>query len=276
MAISLAISLEEAAQGLTRTITLDRLAPCDECDATGSADKKAPVTCPTCKGTGQAVGYRQTFLGSMQVAQVCADCGGSGQIVQNPCPECEGSGRVIDRQQLDVAIPAGISDGQKIRMKEMGEAGIRGAKSGDLLITVRVQQHERFEREGNNLHVRLPISIAEAAIGTTKRIDGLLDEVIVEVPAGAQTGERVTIKRSGMPVINREDTFGDLICHLDVVVPRKLSTKAQTLLAELSAELGDSETSNADDLKNKDFGSKVKDFFKGRQCALLFPLQPLQ
>ena len=264
MAMSLRISLEEAARGVTKTITLDRLAPCPECDATGSADKHGAVTCSACNGSGQRVGYRQTIFGTMQTSVPCEDCGSTGKRVENPCEECQGSGRVIDRESLDVVIPPGVGDGQKIRMREMGEAGIRGAKSGDLVISVQVQAHERFERSGKDLHVRLPLSIAEATLGTHKIIDGLLEPVSVEVAPGFQTGEKVRVKGAGLPVVGRPDDAGDLYCHIEVIVPRKTSEKAQELLRQLSAEFGDSETSNADDLRQKNIGDKVKDFFKGK------------
>ncbi|MCL2526368.1 MAG: J domain-containing protein [Coriobacteriia bacterium] len=263
MAIGIAISLEDAARGVTRQITIDRLAPCDQCDATGSADKAAPTTCPTCDGAGQVVAHQQTIFGTMRTQQPCPDCGGTGQVVQNPCDECQGSGRVIDRQTIDVEIPAGIADGQKIRVARMGEAGIRGAASGDLLVTIHVQAHDRFVRKGQHLNVRLPLSIAEATLGATKRIEGLLGEVVVEVPAGVQTGDRVSVDRAGLPFIKRPSETGKLYCHVDVVVPTKPSKRAEELLRELSAELGDSETSDADDLLVHNFGDKVKDFFRG-------------
>ena len=263
MGLGLNISLEDAARGLVRQVTLDRLAPCDVCDATGSADKAGPVNCDSCGGVGQVVGHQQTIFGTMRTQQACPDCGGTGQRVEHACDECQGSGRVIDRQTVDVEIPAGIADGQKIRLTGMGEAGIRGAASGDLLITVQVMQHERFVRKGQHLNVRLALSIAEAALGTTKRIDGLLKEVLVEVPAGVQSGDRVSVKDAGLPYLNQPDSFGNLYCHIDVIVPKKVSPQARDLLAALSRELGDSETSDADELLQQNFGDKVKDFFKG-------------
>ena len=266
MSISLTITLEEAAKGLTRTITLDRLAPCPECDATGSADKQGAVTCTTCQGTGQKVGYRQTIFGTMQTQVPCEDCGSTGKRVENPCDECQGSGRVIDRESVDIVIPPGIGDGQKIRMREHGEAGIRGAKSGDLVVTIRVRAHERFERSGQDLHVRLPLSITEATLGARKTIEGLLEPVTVEVAAGLQSGDKTRVKGAGLPIVGRPDGFGDLYCHIEVIVPRKPSDKARDLLQQLSVEFGDSETSNADDLRQRNIGEKVKDFFRGKEA----------
>jgi molecular chaperone DnaJ len=263
MSIGLTITLEEAARGVTKTITLDRLAPCPECKATGSVSGAPPATCTKCGGSGQVVGYQQTLLGPMQTRQTCPDCGGLGTTTADACEECQGSGRVIDRQQVEVEIPAGIAEGQKIRMKEMGEAGIRGAASGDLLITIGVARHERFERNGADLHVRLPISLAEAGIGATKLIDGLLEPVSVAVPAGKQTGETIRVKRAGLPIVGKPEALGDLHCHLEIIVPKKMSERAHELLRELSAEFGDDETSDADELRKQSFGDKVKDFFHG-------------
>jgi len=251
MAMQLSISLEEAATGVTRDIRYDRLAPCDECGATGSADGSAPTTCPTCGGTGQQVVYRQTILGAMQSATPCSTCGGTGTRIEHPCAECEGSGRVIDRETFTLEIPAGIADGQTIRKREAGEAGIRGARSGDLIFTIHVGAHERFERQGNNLHARLPLSITEATLGTVKQTEGLLETVDVEIPAGSQTGDKVRVKGAGMPQLHKETQRGDLLFHLDVIVPRKVSPRAEELLRQLSSELGDAPTSDADELAGK-------------------------
>lgn len=261
MAITIAIELEEAAQGIKRTITLDRLAPCDECNSTGAAAGTEAVTCPTCNGTGQVVGYKQTLFGSMQTATPCEQCHGTGSFIETPCEECEGSGRMIDRQQVNIDVPAGIRDGQQIRLREMGEAGVRGAQSGDLIVTVRVKEHATFQRSGSDLHTRLAITITEAALGATKHIDGLLGEVVVEVPAGSQTGDQVRLKGGGMPVIGK-DTPGSLFLHLDVVVPKKLTERQRELLQELSDEFGDTTTSDADRHHKTGF-EKFKDWISG-------------
>ena len=263
MGLTLNISLEDAAEGIVRQVTVDRLAPCDICDASGSSDKSGAVSCDSCGGIGQVVGHQQTIFGTMRTQQACPDCSGTGQFVESPCEECQGSGRMIDRRVIDVTIPAGIADGQKIRIEGMGEAGIRGAASGDLIVSIHVQPHDRFVRKGQNLNVRLPLSIAEAALGTTKRIDGLLSELSVDIPAGVQTGDKVSVKDAGLPQLNNPDLCGKLYCHIDVIVPKKLNARAQELLSELSAELGDSETSNADNFLQQGFGGKMKDFLKG-------------
>ena len=260
MAMQIAVTLEQAARGLTREVTVDRLAPCEDCHATGSADGSAATACPDCGGTGQKTTYQRTFLGTMQTSTPCATCQGTGNHIPHPCPECEGSGRVIDRQQVEVDIPAGIGDGQNIRLRNLGEAGIRGAASGDLVITIRVGADKRFERHGADLHMVLPLTFTQAALGATKRIPGLLGEVTVDIPAGIQTGEKVKVIGGGMPVLGK-DTQGNLYCHIEVVVPRKLSTKQKELLRALSGEFGDSETSQVE--HHRSGFDKVKDWLTG-------------
>lgn len=255
------ITLEEAAQGVKKDIIVDRLAPCEECGATGAAEGTKAETCPDCHGTGQVVTVKNTFLGAMQTATVCPRCHGTGSYVANPCPECEGSGRVVDRQTVTVNIPAGINSGQKIRKDGLGEAGVRGAKSGDLFLVIAVKEHKVFEREGNNLHARLEISMTEAALGTTKRVPGLLEDVVVEIEPGSMTGDTVRVKGAGMPIM-RSDAKGDLVFHLQVVIPKKLTARQKELLQELSQELGDSEEAVAAPRHKSGF-DKFKDWIKG-------------
>ncbi|MCL2025001.1 MAG: molecular chaperone DnaJ [Coriobacteriia bacterium] len=260
MTMAITITLEEAATGIERELTVDRLAPCKDCHATGSADGSGAQACPDCNGTGQKTVYQRTFLGTMTTSAPCPQCSGSGQVIATPCAECEGSGRVIDREIVTVEVPSGIRDGQHIRLRNMGEAGIRGAAGGDLLVEVRVAPHERFEREGNDLHMVLALSMTQATLGATKRIEGLLDEVSVDVPPGTQTGARIKVSGAGMPVLNRE-SHGNLYCHIEVVVPRKLTKRQKELVRELSAEFGDSETSVVE--HHRTGFSKMRDWLRG-------------
>ena len=259
LSMTLRISLEEAASGVTRELLVDRLGTCPDCKGSGSLDTKQADTCPECGGNGQKTSVQRTFLGTMQTSVMCTRCQGSGTVIAHPCPECEGTGRVIDREQIEVAVPAGIFDGQQITVAHLGEAGIRGARSGNLIITVRIASHKRFERRNSDLHRVLELSYTQAALGATKRIDGLLGEVTVPVEPGTQTGDIIRVPGAGMPIMHTEQR-GDLVCHVQVVVPRKLNAKQRELMTALSGEFRDSETSQVD--HHRTGMDKVKEWFK--------------
>lgn len=257
MAMTIQITLEEAARGIKREVLVDRLAPCDECDATGAEKGTEAETCSTCQGQGVTTTVRQTFLGAMQTQVVCENCHGTGSYIPTPCQECDGQGRVVDRQTVVVDIPAGIDSGRQIRLRNLGEAGIRGAESGDLIVTITVKAHKSFERDGSNLHAYLTISMAEAALGAHKTVQSLLNEVEAEITHGTQTGDVVRIPGAGMPRMNNA-AHGDLMFHIIVEIPKKLTERQRELLAELSKELGDSATGEIVE-KRKGFFEKIGD-----------------
>ena len=208
---------------------------------TGCADGGKEVECSRCKGTGRVVSVQHTFLGDMQTASTCPDCGGTGHVIDKPCPECEGQGRVPDRAHLTIEIPKGIRDGQQVRVQGHGEAGLNGAPAGDLIATVRIEPHEYFERDGDHLHTRANITIAQAALGADIKVVGIMEdeEVPVKIPAGCQPGQTVRVKGYGLPRFRKNDKRGDLLVHVTVVVPRKLSRNAKKLVEQLGEELGD-------------------------------------
>lgn len=240
MAIGLRLTLQEVACGAKKEIAYDRLATCEECNGTGSAGGGGETTCSTCHGQGRVVSVQHTFLGDMQTATTCPECGGKGTVIENPCPECNGQGRVPDREHLTIEIPVGIRDGQQVRLAGRGEAGMNGAPSGDLLATVRIEQDQYFERDGDDLHVRATVSIAQAALGCEITVVGIMpDELVrVKVPAGCQPGQVVRVRDYGMPRFRRPERRGDLHVHVGVEVPKKLSRDAKKLLKELDEELG--------------------------------------
>ncbi len=256
MALSLSVTLEEAATGVEKEIVLDRLATCEVCGGTGAEGGASVVVCPDCRGTGQRVTIRQTFLGTMQTAVPCDRCGSTGRVVERPCEECQGSGRVPDRQRVSVQVPAGIRDGQQIRLRGLGEAGIRGAAPGDLIITVRVKPHEYLHREGDDLHCRASVSITQAALGAEIGVCGLLEDNEVHIPAGTQHGDSIRLKGRGMPRMNGNGR-GDLIVHVSVEVPTRLSKRQKELLRELAAELDDDTRKETSPLQ------KLKDWLRG-------------
>lgn len=240
MGVGLRLTLEEVAAGAKKEIAYDRLAPCPDCGGTGLGEDGHEITCPDCGGKGRVVTVQRTFLGDMQSSTACKTCGGTGTSIENPCPECEGQGRVPDRQRVSVEVPVGIRDSQQLRLSGFGEAGMQGAAAGDLIVTVRIQPHEFFERDGDNLHARANISIVQATLGAEIEIDGIFEDekVQVRIPEGCQNEQIVRVKGYGMPKF-RSENRGDMFVHINVVVPKKVTKKQRELLEQLAEELGE-------------------------------------
>ncbi len=257
MGVGVRITLEEAATGLKKEIVYDRLAPCPDCEGTGLGEDGSETTCPECNGQGRVVTVQQTFLGAMQSASTCPRCQGSGKIIENPCTECEGQGRVPDRQRVSVDIPVGIRDNQQLRITGYGEAGIRGATPGNLTVTIRIEEHEFFERQGDDLHCSAAISMVQAALGATIEIDGIFEDekVKVEIPEGCQYGQVVRVKNYGMPRF-RSDARGDMFVHVEVKIPTRVSKGERAILERLADEMGEEFSEQRSPLQ------KIRDAFK--------------
>ncbi|MBQ9041971.1 MAG: molecular chaperone DnaJ [Eggerthellaceae bacterium] len=240
MGVGLRLTLEEVATGAKKEIVYDRLAPCPDCDGTGLGEGGHEVTCPDCNGSGRVYSVQRTFLGDMRTTSTCTRCGGTGHTIENACPECEGQGRVPDRQRVTVEVPAGIRDSQQLRITGFGEAGLRGATSGNLIVTCRIEPHDFFEREGDNLHAMAKISMTQAALGAEIEIDGILpdEKVSVRIPEGCQNDQVLRVKGHGMPKF-RSDMRGDLYVHVDVMIPKKLTKTQRELLEKLAEDLGE-------------------------------------
>ncbi len=256
MGVGVRITLEEAATGLKKEIVYDRLAPCPDCEGTGLGEDGKEVTCPDCNGQGRVVTVQQTFLGAMQSASTCPHCSGSGKIIENPCSECDGQGRVPDRQRVSVDIPVGIRDGQQLRLTGYGEAGVRGAKPGNLTVTIRVEEHEFFERDGDDLHCSAAIGMVQAALGSVIELDGIFEDekVKVNIPEGCQYGQVVRVKGFGMPRF-RSDSRGDLFVHVEVKIPTRISKGERAILERLADEMGENVTEQRSPLQ------KLRDAF---------------
>lgn len=239
MGVGLKLTLEEVAQGVKKEVVYDRLAPCPDCDGSGLGEDGKQVTCPECGGRGRVVTVQRTFLGDMQTATTCPRCQGSGQSIDHPCPECEGQGRVPDRQRVSIDVPVGIRDGQQLRLGGFGEAGMRGAPSGDLIVTCRIQPHEFFERDGDNLHTKINIPIVQASLGAEIEVDGIFEneKVKVRIPEGCQNGQVVRTKGFGLPRF-KSDNRGDLYTHITVEVPKRLNKRERELMEQLAEEMG--------------------------------------
>lgn len=238
MAVQIVVTLEDVAHGVEREIAVNRLVPCDECGASGSSDGSGTRTCPDCGGAGQRRAQRQTFLGTVQSVAPCERCSATGHVIESPCTECNGQGRVPDRDHVRVQIPAGIDDGQQIRVRGAGEAGFRGDVAGDLLVTVRIAPHEYLERHGSDLHAGLSLTITEAALGADREVPGIDGDVPVTVPAGTQFGDQMRVRGEGLPRL-RGSGKGDLIVHAIIEIPRKLTKEQRELLDQLAGTFGE-------------------------------------
>ncbi|WP_070365923.1 molecular chaperone DnaJ [Halodesulfurarchaeum formicicum] len=236
---SVTISLEEAYEGVTKQVTINRPETCDACDGRGHPPDAELRTCPECNGRGQVRQVQQTALGRVQQARTCPRCDGQGEIPDEVCSECGGDGTVRNRATLSVDVPAGIKSGQTLRMNGEGAPGDRGAPNGDLLIEVGVEDHPDFERDGDDLHMEQPISFPQAVFGDTIQIETLGGRVEVDVPKGTQSGETLRLRDEGMPHL-RGRGHGDLYVHLQIVTPEDLTEEQKTALKQFAEAGGES------------------------------------
>ncbi|KAB1502413.1 molecular chaperone DnaJ [Corynebacterium sp. 320] len=238
------VTLEEQFSGVEREITVDTAVLCDVCDGTGSKSKSAPVTCPTCRGMGEVMEIQNSVLGRVQVARPCSRCSGTGEIIEDPCENCTGDGRVRQRKNITVNIPAGISDGMRIRMAGKGEVGPGGGPAGDLYVEIHTPEHSHFLREGDDLHVTLQVPAVDATLGTSVEVpmlDGSM--ATVEIEAGTQPEAVVRLSGRGMPRMrNPKGGHGNLIAHVDVVIPTSLSSHERDLYQKVREQAKDSAT----------------------------------
>jgi molecular chaperone DnaJ len=229
----LTIDFAEAVFGVTKTINFPTLDTCVRCDGAGGEPGTEPDTCPDCNGSGEQRRVAQTILGQMVNIVACARCRGEGRIIATPCTECGGDGRVRVERALEVSIPAGIDDGQRIAMEAQGEAGPRGGPNGDLFVAVHVREHPQLVRRGTELYHELPITFPQAALGATLTVPTVEGSEEVEVPAGAQGGQEIKLRGKGVPRL-RGAGRGDLHVVVNVVVPSKLSKRERELMRELN------------------------------------------
>ena len=232
------LDLEEAVAGIEKRIEIPTLVACDPCKGTGSADGRVE-TCGTCGGRGNVRMQRGIF--AMQ--QACPACGGRGQTIRNPCTECHGAGRVEEEKVLSVKIPAGVDNGDRIRLTGEGEAGPPGTPPGDLYVEVRVREHDIFQRDGDDLHCEVPIRISQAALGDTVRVPTLKGEAEIRIPAETQTGKLFRLRGKGVAPV-RGGGAGDLMCKVVVETPVNLDKRQRELLEEFRKSL-QSDTSHS-------------------------------
>lgn len=253
---NLKVSLEEAARGTETRIRIPTMEGCETCHGSGAKPGTQPKTCPSCNGQGQ-VRMQQGFF---SIQQTCPRCHGSGKVVTDPCTSCSGAGRIKKQKTLAVKIPAGVDEGDRIRLGGEGEAGVNGGPSGDLYVVIHITPHEVFTRDQNDLHCEMPISFTVAALGGEIEIPTLDGAAKIKIPAETQTGKVFRLRGKGIKGV-RSNTFGDLLCHVVVETPVKLTPRQRELLQELEAindRDGDQHNPRA-----KSWMDRVKEFFEG-------------
>jgi molecular chaperone DnaJ len=256
IAAEVEISLEEAASGVKRLVPVQVAALCAECGGDGVRPGTTAATCPDCAGSGRIQHVSRTGFGEFIRSQACERCGGNGRVVEHPCESCGGAGRVLEERTLDVEVPPGIHDGQRIRLSGEGHAGPLGGQSGDLYVLVRIQPHERLVREGDDVYSTVDLTMTEAALGTRVNVPTLDGELELELAPGTQPGEVRTLRGRGMPVLQGFGR-GDHRVLVNVAVPRQLSEEQRKLLAEFE-RTADDETYRPDE----GFFDKLKSAFR--------------
>lgn len=251
--IALEITFEQAAFGVEKEISLNRLHVCDTCKGSGSKPGKDATTCKHCNGTGQVQVKQSTPFGQFVNVKTCDVCSGEGKIITDPCGTCGGKGKVRKNVNLKVNIPAGIDDGQTISLRGEGEAGTKGGPSGDLLINIRVKPHALFQRQGNDVVCEMPITFVQAALGAELEVPTLDGRIRYTVPEGTQTASVFRIKGKGIPFI-RGNGRGDHYIKVNIEVPKKLNEKQKDLLRKFAEESGDDVHE-----QRKGFFDKMKD-----------------
>lgn len=264
---SVRITFEEAVFGCEKELDMILKDPCPKCNGTGARPGTSPETCPKCGGKGQVVYTQQSFFGMVQNVQTCPDCGGTGKIIRDKCPDCSGTGYTSNRKKIAVTIPAGIDNGQSVRIREKGEPGSNGGPRGDLLVEVVVSRHPIFQRQDMHIFSTVPISFAQAALGADIRIKTVDGEVIYTVKPGTKTDTKVRLKGKGVPSVRNSQVRGDHYVTLVIQTPEHLSSEAKEALRrfdELSGNTlkessGEKETKTGK--KRKGFMDKMKEAF---------------
>ena len=265
------ITFEEAIRGCEKELDLVIKYPCPKCNGTGAKPGTSPETCSKCGGKGQVVYTSQSFFGTVQNVQTCPDCGGTGKIIREKCPDCAGTGYVSNRKKIQVSIPAGIDNGQSIRIRDKGEPGTNGGPRGDLLVEVTVSRHPIFTRQDMNIFSTAPITFAQAALGGDVRISTVDGDVIYNVKPGTKTDTKVRLRGKGVPSLRNKQVRGDHYVTLVIQTPEKLSAEAKEALRRFDELTGNSlhqedgtmeKSEKKTKPKKKGFMDKLKESFE--------------
>jgi len=260
------ISFEEAAFGCEKEIEITLKDECTTCHTTGAKPGTNPETCTKCGGKGKVVYTQQSFLGMVQNVQTCPECHGTGKIIKDKCPDCRGTGYIAKRRKIKVSIPAGIDNGQSVRIREKGEPGTNGGPRGDLLVEVNVSRHPIFQRQDMNVYSTAPISFAQAALGGEVRISTIDGDILYDVKPGTQTDTRIRLKNKGIPSLRNSSVRGDHYVTLVVQVPTSLNEEAKEALRRFDEASGQSlkkqNGAATTEKKKKGFMDKIKETFE--------------
>ena len=267
---SVRITFLEAVFGCEKELELTIKDPCPTCHGTGAKPGTTAQTCSKCGGKGQIVYTQQSFFGTVRNVQTCPECGGTGKVIKDKCTDCHGTGYIASRKKIQVTIPAGIDNGQSVRIRDKGEPGVNGGPRGYLLVEVIISDHPIFQREGYDIYSMVPVSFAVATLGGTVLIDTVDGKVAYDVKAGTQTDTRVRLRGKGVPSLRDKTIRGDHYVTLVVQVPEKISKEAKDILKKFDELTGDSLTAaeRMMDSKDKDPGNdgpggkKKKSFWK--------------
>ena len=265
---SVRITFEEAVFGCEKELEVTLKDPCEKCNGTGAKPGTSPETCPKCGGRGQVVYTSQSFFGTVQNVQTCPDCHGTGKIIREKCPDCSGTGYISSRKKIKVTIPAGIDNGQSVRIREKGEPGVNGGPRGDLLVEVVVSRHPIFQRQDMHIFSVAPISFAQAALGGDVRIKTVDGDVIYTVKPGTKTDTKVRLKGKGVPSVRNSQVRGDHYVTLVIQTPEHLSAEAKEALRHFDELTGNTLNQNTTTSKEepkkkkKGFMNKLKETFE--------------
>jgi molecular chaperone DnaJ len=251
------ISFEEAAFGTEKEIEITRDEKCDTCGGSGAEPGTHPVTCSTCRGSGEVRRVQQTFLGSMVQVQACPTCNGRGEVIEHPCHTCRGSGLVRRTTKRKVSIPAGVDNGNQIRIMGEGQPGVNGGPSGNFYLELEVEPHQYFRRSGNDVLLDVDINVAQAALGDEITVPTLDGEEKLRIPPGTQPGKLFKLRNKGIPVLNR-NSRGDQLVTVNVQIPTQLTEKQSALLESLGETMG-----TEIKIQERSFLDKLKDVLGG-------------
>lgn len=235
ISLEIDVTFKESVFGTERNVLINKISTCKTCAGSGAKKGSGTVTCTICNGKGQVHDTKRTIMGTFQTVKTCEVCHGKGQVPKEKCPDCKGVGVLNAREEINIQVPAGISNGEMIRMTAQGEA-VSGGQSGDMYIKVSVQTDKLWKREGHDLSIKHSIKLTDALLGVKHTIAGLDGDIAIDIPAGASTGEILRVKGRGVPHIHDKAKRGDVLVRIDIAMPKKLSKQANAYIEKLKEE----------------------------------------